>query len=226
MSAQIQTRSRDRLEKPRSFWVKRAILLSWFTIGYNFIEGIIAIAFGVEEASVALAGFGVDSFIEVASACLVLWRFRGETSGVEILPKERERHATFGIGILFVFLASLTVVASVFQLVQQAHPSTTLPGLIISGLSLSFMFALWRAKQTTGRALESATVMKDADCSFACIKLSFVLLVGSLLFWIAPSLWWADSLAAIVLAILIGREGLETIQAARHPDFSGGCGCT
>ncbi len=224
LNTQVQT-SQGRSEEPQGFWVKRAILLSWFTIGYNFIEGIVAIAFGVEEASVALAGFGVDSFIEVASASLVLWRFRGEAIGVGGPPKERERRATFGIGGLFILLAALTVLASSLQLVQRAHPSSTLPGLIISGLSLSFMFALWTAKRTAGHALGSATVLKDADCSFACIKLSLILFAGSLVFWIAPELWWADSVAAVLLALLIGREGWETIQAARHPDFSGGCGC-
>lgn len=219
------TSPHDRADLPHDFWIKRAILLSWFTIGYNFIEGIVSIAFGIEEASVALAGFGVDSFIEVASAGLVLWRFRGESSGVESIPKEKERRATFGIGLLFVLLAGLTIVASGLQLIQQRHPSTTLPGLIISALSLSFMFALWRAKQAAGRALASATVLKDADCSLACIKLSFVLLAGSLIFWVAPDLWWADSAAAMLLALLIGREGWETIRAARDPDFAGGCGC-
>ena len=67
---------------------------------------------------------------------------------------------------------------------------------------------------------------KDAGCSLACFQLSAVLLVGSLVFWVAPALWWADAVAALVLAFFIGREGFETVRAARREDFSGGCGCS
>jgi divalent metal cation (Fe/Co/Zn/Cd) transporter len=88
------------------------------------------------------------------------------------------------------------------------------------------MFYLWTAKRAVARALDSSTVAKDAVCSLACIKLSGVLLAGSLLYWLSPKLWWVDSAAALALALLIGREGLETVRAARRADFSGGCGCS
>lgn len=116
--------------------------------------------------------------------------------------------------------------SSHIQLQSGTHPLTTLPGVVVSSLSLSFMFLLWRSKRTLARLLESATVMKDADCSLACIKLSVVLFAGSFLFFMAPSLWWADAAAALVLAFIIGREGWETIKAARKATFSGGCGCS
>lgn len=87
------------------------------------------------------------------------------------------------------------------------------------------MFWLFSAKRKVARGLNSAAMMKDADCSLACIKLSVVLFLGSLMYAVIPSLWWADSVAAILIALLIGREGWEAIRAARHPEFSGGCGC-
>jgi divalent metal cation (Fe/Co/Zn/Cd) transporter len=128
--------------------------------------------------------------------------------------------------MLFLLLAIGALAGGAIQLRQHSHPETTLPGLIVSALSLSFMFFLWKAKRNVGQALGSSTVMKDAACSLACIQLSVVLLAGSLLFMLVPSLWWADSVAAIVLSGLIAKEGWETIEAARSEDFAGGgCGC-
>ncbi len=206
--------------------IKRATWLAYFTIGYNLIEGLVSIGLGISEESMALAGFGADSLIEVGSAFLVLWRFRGEAGGEPGVSVKQERQATMGIGVLFVLLAILTALASGIQLFAGRHPQTTFPGIVISIISLSFMFFLWRSKRDIARKLDSATVMKDADCSLACIKLSVVLFVGSLLFMLVPALWWADAVAALVLACLIGQEGRETILAARQPDFSGGCGCS
>lgn len=207
-------------------WTRRAISLAYFTIFYNLIEGVASITLGIDNESIALAGFGLDSLIEVASAFLVLWRFQGETLQSQVLSLERERKATFGIGVLFILLGISIALAASLQLIQKSHPETTLPGLVVSSLSLSFMFYLWRSKKKIARILNSATVMKDADCSLACIKLSFILFLGSFAFLVSPQLWWADSLAAMMLAILVIREGWETIQATRHEEFSGGCGCS
>lgn len=209
----------------QSSLVRRAIALSWFTIGYNLLEGLVSISFGVKEESVSLAGFGIDSLIEVASAFLVLWRFQGEKGRGQALSISRERSATFGIGVLFCLLALTTAIASILQLTKEGHPETTVPGVIISTLSLSFMFFLWREKKRIAIALDSKTVMKDADCSLACIKLSFVLFLGSLLYLVLPSFWWVDGTAALFLSILVGKEGWETIKASKNKDFAGGCGC-
>lgn len=205
--------------------VRRVILLSRFTIGYNLIEGIVSIGFGLGDESVALAGFGADSLIEVASAFIVLWRFQKEIESHTFQGIKRERRATYAIGLLFICLASITALASLTQLIQGNHPETTLPGMIISSLSLSFMYFLWSSKRRLGKALNSSTVMKDASCSLACIKLSFVLFLGSLLFLILPQAWWIDALAAIVLAFFMAKEGWETLESVRKPEFSGGCGC-
>lgn len=205
--------------------VEWAIKLSWFTIAYNLLEGVVSIYFGVSDDSMALAGFGADSFIEVFSALFVLWRLRSEEGVGSGLSTDRERVGALGIGALFLLLAIGTAGSSIWQLKAGRRPDTTLPGLAISSLSLSFMFFLWRSKRKAALALDSATVAKDADCSLACIKLSGVLFAGSIVSLALPGLWWADATAALLLAMLIGQEGVSTIEAARSPDFAGGCGC-
>ena len=121
---------------------------------------------------------------------------------------------------MFVALAVVTIAGAVWRLWIRGVPDTTLPGLVISALSLSFMFYLWRAKLSAGRALGSNAVISDAQCSLACIKLSALVLAGSLLFLLAPGLWWVDAVAAIGLAALIGKEGVEML---RHRNESGAC---
>lgn len=200
-------------------WRRRALWLSALTIAYNLAEGLVSMAFGWTDDSIALFGFGADSFIEVASALLVLWKLLDHGN------LERERKATRAIGWLFLALTAGIAGGALLQLAAQRHPPTTVPGLVISLLSLSFMVFLWRAKLQATRALDSATVAADAACSLACIQLSLVLFAGSLLFLLAPALWWVDAVAALALAALIGKEGVGMIRAARSAAFTGGCGC-
>ena len=200
-------------------WRRRALWLSGLTIAYNLVEGLVSMAFGWADDSIALFGFGADSFIEVASALLVLWKLLDHGN------LARERKATRGIGWLFLGLALGIAGGALLQLTAQRHPPTTLPGLVISAFSLSFMAYLWRAKLRVAKAMDSATLAADAACSLACIQLSLVLFAGSLLFLLAPALWWVDAAAALGLALLIGKEGLGLIRAARSEAFTGGCGC-
>ncbi|MBP7618630.1 MAG: cation transporter [Geothrix sp.] len=176
-------------------------------------------AFGWADDSIALFGFGADSFIEVASALLVLWKLLDHGN------LARERKATLGIGRLFLALATGMAGGALLQLMARHHPPTTVPGLVISALSLACMVFLWRAKRQAAQALDSATLEADAACSLACIQLSAVLFAGSLLFLLLPGLWWVDAAAALGLALLIGREGLGMVRAARSAAFTGGCGC-
>ncbi len=216
----------DSVDEPRfQYFVKKALLLSSLTIAYNLLEGAVSIFFGVADGSVALAGFGFDSFIEVASATMVLWRFQSKRGGSVVVSLEKEKRATFVIGVLFLLLAFATFFGGSYQLYSGSHPASTVPGLIISSLSIAFMFFLYYAKRKVAIALDSSTMMKDAACSMACIKLSFILFAGSIVFLLAPSLWWADSVGAVGLSLLIAKEGKETVEAAMHPEFSGGCGC-
>jgi divalent metal cation (Fe/Co/Zn/Cd) transporter len=203
-------------------WKQRALFLAWFTVAFNLLEGGVSVAFGLADDSVALWGFGFDSFVEVASALVVLWRLRGAFGSASL---QRERRATLVIGTLFLILATGVTAASILQLLGRHRPDSGLPGLVVSLLSLAVMFWLWRAKLAAARALDSATLRGDAACSLACIQLSGVLLAGSLATALQPALWMADGLAAALLALLIAREGIAMVRAARKPDFHGGCGC-
>lgn len=200
--------------------VKKAVILAWITIIYNVIEGIVSVAFGASESSISLAGFGLDSFIEVASGIVVLWRFGCEIHKTNTCDLKREEIATRSIGVLFIVLAIILVLISIYQLFNQNHPATTIPGIIVSILSLATMFFLFRAKKAVGTELKSPTVLKDADCTMACIKLSLVLFIGSLIFWLQPSFWWVDSVASILLAYFIFKEGLCTLNDTECSDCS------
>lgn len=210
---------------PRERWVAWARTLAWLTIAYNLVEGLVSMGFGAADESVALFGFGADSFIEVGSAILVLWRLRADAGAHADERLARERRAARGIGVLFLLLGLGIATGAILQLAAGSHPDTTIPGVAVSLASLSFMLFLWREKRRAARTLDSRTLASDAACSLACMRLSAVLLAGSLLFLLSPRLWWADATAALVLAFFIAREGWEMVQAARRPEFSGGCGC-
>ena len=204
---------------------RKAIFLAYFTILYNIIEGLVSLWFGISEGSLALAGFGVDALIEVASAIIVLLKLKGDDSEFKI-NIEKERKSTRAIGYLFIFLAVITILTSFTEIRVSSHPDTTLPGSIISSLSLMIMFFIWVDKLDVGRKLDSSTIIADASCSLACIKLSIVLLIGSVAYSLFPSLWWIDSIAALILSLFIALEGKELIQNSLKSEFTGGCGCS
>ena len=197
----------------------RAQALALITVGWNLVEVIVSVAWGVKAESLSLFGFGLDSFVEVGSALLVLWRLRH--AGVS----PRERRAAQAIGWLFLLLALSVGYGAAHRLVTREVPDTALPGLAVALVSLAFMAWLWRAKRQLSKAACSPTLAADAACSLACIQLSAVLLAGSLIFLLAPKLWWADAAASLALALLIAREGWNIRKAASREDFDGGCGC-
>jgi divalent metal cation (Fe/Co/Zn/Cd) transporter len=210
---------------PRGAFVAWARTLAWVTVGYNLIEGLVSMYFGAAEASLALFGFGADSFIEVGSALLVLWRFGREGDCPRPGTRTRERRASAGIALLFLALAAGTAVGAIAQLAGRRHPETTVPGMVVALASIAFMLWLWHEKRLAAAALASRTLAGDAACSLVCVKLSLVLLAGSLLFLAAPALWWADAAATLVLAGMIAREGTEMLRALRRPDGDAGCAC-
>ena len=205
-------------------WPTVARGLAVATVVYNLAEGAVATAFGWSEGSVALFGFGVDSFVEVGSAALVLWSL-GRSGDCGRTSLERERRATRGISALLVVLAAGVALSSLARLGAHEAPDSSVPTLVVSAVSLAFMGFLWRAKRAAAVAMDSRTLAMDAACSLACIQLSVVLLAGSLASLVSPAWWWADGVAALGLAVLIGREGRNGWRAAARPDFDGGCGC-
>jgi divalent metal cation (Fe/Co/Zn/Cd) transporter len=200
----------------------QAFFLVGLTIVVNLLEGLAAVHYGTADGSVALWGFGFDSFIEVGSALVVLWRLAG---GAGAKGRQRERRATNLIGNLFLFLALGIALGSWASLSGHRAPTTTLPGVVIAALSITAMAILWRWKLRVAHALDSAALANDAACSRACMQLGSILLLGSLASWLFRGLGWLDACAALILALLVAREGLAMVRASRRKDFSGGCGC-
>lgn len=206
-------------------WARRARWLAQGTIAWNIAESGVSIAFGAAEESLALLGFGVDAAVEVGSAAVVLWALGPGAAGCATTRRAVERRATRIQSVLFLVLAASMAAGAAGQLAVGARPESTLPGVVISVVSLSFMGFLWRAKVAAAAALGSATLRMDAACARACLSLSAVLLAGSALAAAVPAAWWADAAATLGLAALVGREGWSGWVASSKADFSGGCGC-
>jgi divalent metal cation (Fe/Co/Zn/Cd) transporter len=182
---------------------RRAQMLAGASVAYNLVEAVIALTAGVVAGSIALIGFGLDSVVEVSSGVVILWQFRHR------LPQSRERQAQRVIACSFFALAAYVGFESVRALVAgvEADPSPVGVGLAVASLSL--MPFLSYAQKRTGRALGSAAVVADGSQTALCASLSAVLLVGLLLN--ATVGWsWADPVAALVIAAIAVREGVQT----------------
>jgi divalent metal cation (Fe/Co/Zn/Cd) transporter len=181
---------------------RRVRLIVGFTITYNVIEGIVAISAGAAASSAALIGFGLDSFIEVLSAVAVAWQFTRKD------PERWEKPTVRAIGIAFFALAAYVTVDAILALVGVEPVEHSPLGIAIAVASLVVMPALAWFQFRTGRDLGSKSVQADAKQLLLCIYLSGTVLIGlllnSLFGW-----WWADSVAALVVAALALREGIE-----------------
>ena len=180
----------------------RALRLAYATAGYNLLEGLVAIGAGAAASSTALIAFGLDSFIEVSSALVVIWQFSSR------IPETRERLALRLIAVSFFALAAWVSVDAVTSLLGggEAQPSPVGIGLAVA--SLIVMPVLVWAKRRVGRELGSATVVADSTQTLLCTYLSAILLAGLVLN--ATLGWsWADPIAGLVIAGVAVREGIE-----------------
>lgn len=195
MSASLTAARRSKLHR-------RVRFIVGFTISYNVIEAIVAIWAGTLASSAALIGFGLDSVVEVLSAAAIAWQFTRKD------PERWEKVTVRAIGLAFFALAAYVTVDAVMSLISQEGPEHSPLGLGITALSLVVMPLLAWFEVRTGRELDSKSVMADAKQLILCIYLSGAVFIGlilnSLFGW-----WWADSAAALVVAVLAIREGLE-----------------
>ena len=190
----------DRAEQSRLG--RRAQLLAAASVAYNVVEAGVAITAGIAAGSVALIGFGLDSTIEVSSALIILWQFRHR------VPESRERAALRALAVSFFALAAYVTVEAVGALVAGEQPDVSLVGIALAVASILVMPWLSRAQRRTGQALGSKAVEADGKQTRLCAYLSGVLLVGLLLN--ATLGWgWADPVAALVIAAVAVREGVE-----------------
>ncbi len=199
----------------------RAAQLAAFTIGYNLLEGLVSVYFGFADETVALFGFGLDSFVEVISG-IGIWhmmrRLRASTDGEG--ADEFEKTALRVTGASFYLLTGGLIVTAAVNLLQGTAPETTFWGIVVASVSIVAMWLLIRLKVAVGRALGSAAILADAACTRACLALSFVLLASSLGYE-ATGIRHVDTLGAFVIAALSWREGREAFEKAR----GGSCSC-
>jgi divalent metal cation (Fe/Co/Zn/Cd) transporter len=187
---------------------RRGLLLEYATISWNVLEAVIAVWAGLAANSIALIGFGLDSLIEVFAAGVVVWEFRG-------VAEERTARALRLIAISFFVLATYVVVEAGRDLIAGSEAGESLPGVILAAVSLLFMPLLAFAKRRTGSAMNSRTLLADATETLLCSYLSAILLVG-LVLNATVGWWWADPLAAIGIAYLALREGVEAWRGGEH----------
>lgn len=183
---------------------RRGLWLAYASIAWMTAEAAVAITAGIVAGSIALTGFGLDSVIELASAAIVIWQLRGEAAG-----QDRDTRAVRLVGVTFFALAAYLTAESIDDLVAAARPAESPAGLAITAAALLVMPALAVAKRRTGRALGSRTLVADSAETAFCAWTSAAALLGLALN--AGLGWWqADPIAALVIAALAVREGLET----------------
>lgn len=193
---------------------KKALWLSIFTIVYNVAEGLISVFLGITDDTLALAGFGADSFIEVISGvgvAVMILRIRNNPGSHVSRFEENALRIT---GISFYMLAAVLVAGTVINLVQGTRPETTIWGIVISLISIAVMLVLFLAKRKTGKELGSEAIVADAYCTRICIYMSLVLLFSSLLYELT-GFAYADAIGAAGLVWFSVSEGREALEKAR-----------
>jgi divalent metal cation (Fe/Co/Zn/Cd) transporter len=197
------------MDADRSRLAQRGTRLEYITIGWNSLEGLIAVGAGAVAGSISLTGFGVDSFIEVTSAAALLWRVSGDADART--REHRERLTLRIVGICFLLLAAYVTSSGVTDLLTRSIPHSSIVGIALACASLVVMPVLSRAKRRLGRSLGSSAMRADATQSRFCAYLSAILLAGLLLnavwHW-----WWADPVAALIMVPIIAREGVHGLR--------------
>jgi len=198
IAVQAPLAERERLER-------RARLLAWGGNGWHLVEFGIALGAGIAAGSVALVGFGFDSLIEAMSAFVIIWLFTGRRRGSSAAERRAQQvvAASYAVLVLYVTAESLR------DLAGGHHPSASWVGIGLAAFTAPTMPLLARAKRRVGRQLNSSATVSEAQQNQICAYLSLALLAGLLLNALA-GWWWADPAAALVIAAIAPREGIES----------------
>jgi len=205
--------------------IKLALTLAYITVFYNILEGLFSVLLGINDETIALAGFGIDSFVEVFSGIGILHmliRFK-QTSEENI--GRFEKTALYITSISFYILTLSLIITAVLNLfLFKKQPESTLAGIIISLISILTMWLLVYYKNKVALELNSKAIKADAACTKTCMNLSFVLLASSFLYqiWNIP---YVDSLAGIIIAYFSFKEGKEAWSNAKTSSIKCSCSC-
>jgi len=201
----------------RAHELGRGKRLEYFTIAWNTLEGIVAVVAGVMAGSISLMGFGIDSFIEVLSGWVLLWRMSVDA---EIEQRHRnEKRALRIVGFCFLALAVYIAYESASDILRRRAPEHSIPGIVLACVSLLVMPLLSRAKHKVAAHLGSPAMRADAQQTQFCTYLSAILL-GGLVMNTVFGLWWTDPLAALIMVPIIANEGIEGIRGRACQDCS------
>ena len=199
----------------REHLVRRGRMLEYFTIGYNSLEGVIAVAAGIMAGSIALVGFGFDSAVEVLSGFVLLWRLHADVD--EGRREQIEQRALRLVGITFLILTAYVAFDATKSLWRREAPDESIVGIVLAAVSLVIMPLLVRSKRTVAKAIGSRALAADATQTAICTYLSAILLAGLLLNALF-GWWWADPLAALIMVPIIAKEGFEALRGEQCSD--------
>lgn len=203
------------LQLARPEAVRRVRLYNNLTLGWNVVEGVVALTAGILAGSISLIAFGLDSGVEVSTSLVLMWRLAQERRGG--CMAESDHRATRAIALCFGALALYVAFEAATQLTAQRPPDVSLPGIVLAGVSVVSMPMLARAKKRLGPVLGSQAVVSESRQTELCAWMSGVVLVGlglnAVLGW-----WWADPVAALFLAGFASFEAVRTWRADRLED--------
>jgi divalent metal cation (Fe/Co/Zn/Cd) transporter len=189
----------------RAKLVRRARMLAWGGNAWHLVEFAIAVGAGIAASSIALVGFGIDSLIESLAGFVIIWRFSSRRAHSEAA----ERRAQQLIAASFVILAAYVGVEAARTLLAGHHPEASWIGIGLAAFTAPTMPLLALAKRRVGQRLQSSATVQEGAQNMVCAYLSVALLAGLLANAIA-GWWWADPAAALVIAALAAREGIES----------------
>jgi divalent metal cation (Fe/Co/Zn/Cd) transporter len=191
-----------------------ASILAIVTIAYNILEGLVSVYFGAEDNTLALFGFGLDSFVEVISGIGIWHMIRRIQRQPKRDPDRFEITALRITGSAFYLLTVGLMISALLNLYRGHKPETTFWGIVIALISISVMWVLIRYKVKVGRQLQSEAILADANCSRVCLWLSWVLLLASAGYELT-GIGGMDAVGAIIIAVFSFREGRESFEKAR-----------
>jgi len=190
---------------------KKALSLSYFTVGYNISEGVVSITAGLLAGSIALVGFGLDSFVESISGSVMIWRLRKHGKISEEEEEKVERKAVRLIAYTFFILGAYVLYESIEKLYVHDIPDPSLLGIIIALISIIVMPMLFYLKYQTGKSMGSRSLIADSKETLACVFLSGTLFIGLGLNYLY-GVWQADPIVGLVIVIYLGKEGYSTLK--------------
>ncbi len=198
---------------------KKALLLSYFTVGYNILEGVVSILAGLlAGGSIALVGFGLDSFVESLSGGVMIWRFRKHGKISEEEEEKVERRATRLVAYTFFVLGAYVLYESIRKLYLREAAEPSLFGIIIAIVSVIVMPVLFYLKYQTGKSIGSRSLVADSRETLACVFLSVSLLIGLGLNYLY-GIWQADPVVGLIIVGFLAKEGYETLTEEETAGF-------